>query len=99
MRERLLMTSTQFEIHSHAILYTTTDGTVLAEVTFPDVDEGIVDINHTFVDESLRGQGIASQLLEQTARELDETGRKARLTCSYAIKWFERHPEWSKLVA
>ncbi len=93
------MSKTQFEIHSHAVLYTNQEGDVLAEVTFPEVEQGVVDINHTFVDESLRGRGIASQLLEQTARELDETGRKARLSCSYAIEWFGRHPEWAGLVA
>ena len=37
------------------------DGTLLAETTFPAAGNGVVDINHTFVDESLRGQGIAGQ--------------------------------------
>ncbi len=92
-------TTAQFEIHSHAVQYVMPDGTVLAEVTFPTVDDGVVDINHTFVDESLRGQGIAGKLLEQTAQELEETGRKARLSCSYAVHWFEKHPERADLVA
>lgn len=89
----------QIEVHSHAIRYVAPDGTTLAEVTFPDREPGTVEINHTFVDESLRGQGIAGMLLEQTARELKETNRKARPTCSYAVSWFERHPEWAELVA
>ena len=93
------MSKAQFEIHSHAVLYTNQEGDVLAEVTFPEVESGVVDINHTFVDDSLRGQGIAGKLLEQAAQELSETGRKARLSCSYAAKWFENHPEWADLVA
>ena len=36
---------------------------VLAEVTFPVVEPGVVEINRTFVDESLRGQGVAGQLM------------------------------------
>ena len=34
------------------------DGKVLAEIDFPAC-EGGVDICHTFVDDSLRGQGVA----------------------------------------
>ena len=32
---------------------------VLAEVTFPEVERGVAEIRRTFVDESLRGQGVA----------------------------------------
>ena len=38
-------------------------GQLLAEITFPFVDEQLVDIDHTFVDVSLRGQGIAGVLM------------------------------------
>ena len=30
------------------------DGSIIAEVTFPEVESGIFNINHTFVDTSLR---------------------------------------------
>lgn len=36
------------------------DGKLLAEITFPTGEDGVADIDHTFVDESLRGQGVAS---------------------------------------
>lgn len=72
-------------------------GIVVAEVTFPDVDEQNVNINHTFVDDSLRGQGIAGKLMEAAASTLRQQNRKACLTCSYAIKWFENHPEYCDL--
>ena len=74
------------------------DNNLLAEVTFPEVDQNTVDINHTFVDESLRGQGVAGQLIEAVAEQLRSQGKKAILTCSYAIKWFEKHPEYNDLV-
>lgn len=95
------MYSNQIEVHSHAIRYVDPNGTMLAEVTFPasNDNDNVVIIDHTFVDDSLRGQGIASMLLQQLAHELDETHRKARPTCSYAIAWFEKHPEWSHLLA
>lgn len=74
------------------------DDHLLAEVTFPDVDANTVNINHTFVDDSLRGQGIAGQLMKAAAEQLRLEGKKAILTCSYAIKWFETHPEYNDLL-
>lgn len=74
------------------------DDHLLAEVTFPDVDENTVNINHTFVDDSLRGQGIAGQLMKAAADQLRLEGKQAILTCSYAIKWFETHPEYNDLL-
>ncbi len=72
-------------------------GKLLAEVTFPE-QEGLAVINHTFVDDSLRGQGVAGQLLRAVADTLRKEGRKAKPTCSYAIHWFEMHPEEQDLL-
>ena len=74
------------------------NGAILAEVSFPDVDTDTVNIEHTFVDDSLRGQGVAGKLMEAAAKQLRETDKKAVLTCSYAVKWFEKHPEYSSVV-
>lgn len=73
------------------------EGNLLAEVTFPEQD-GVAVINHTFVDGSLRGQGVAGQLLQAVADTLRRQGRKARPTCSYAVHWFETHPEQQDLL-
>ena len=73
------------------------DGKLLAEVTFP-VTNGVANINHTFVDAALRGQNIASQLLEAAVEQIRKNGWKAQTTCSYAVKWFSQHPEASDLL-
>lgn len=73
------------------------NGKLLAEVTFPE-REGVAVINHTFVDDSLRGQGMAGQLLQAVADTLRREGRKARPTCSYAVHWFATHPEEQDLL-
>lgn len=74
-------------------------GKVVAEVTFPEAERGVAEINHTFVDESLRGQGIAGQLLARAASVIAASGLRARPTCSYAVSWFEKHPERADLLA
>jgi len=72
---------------------------VIAEVTFPAISDNVVNVNHTFVDDSLRGQGIAGKLMEATVATLREQNKKAQLTCTYAITWFEKHPENADVVA
>ena len=71
---------------------------LLAEVTYPKIDEDTVNIDHTFVDPSLRGQNIADQLMHAAAEQLNKDHKKAVVTCSYAVKWFEKHPEYKKIV-
>lgn len=56
-------------------IYAEEEGRVIAEVTFPDRD-GAADIDHTFVDDTLRGQGVAGQLLQAAAD--NPRGGKAR---------------------
>ena len=74
-------------------------GKLVAEITFPETRPGVADIDHTFVDASLRGQGAAGRLVEAAAAQLRRRGMKAVLTCSYAKKWFSDHPEQGDLLA
>ena len=66
-------------------------GKLIAEITFPQTAEGEYTIDHTFVDESLRGQGIASKLVQAAVDEIEKKGGKVRATCSYAVSWLEKH--------
>lgn len=75
------------------IYATDQSGKVIAEVTFPTSD-GISTINHTFVDPSLRGQGVAGELVKLAADNILASGNKIAATCSYAVAWFRRHPEY-----
>lgn len=74
-------------------IYYEQEGRTLAEITFPALDDTTVNIDHTFVDECLRGQGVAGRLMELAVAELERTGRKAVATCSYARRWLENHPD------
>lgn len=68
-------------------------GKMIAEVTFPTVD-GVSIIDHTFVDPSLRGQGVAGQLVKLAADNILKNGNKIAATCPYAVAWFQRYPEY-----
>ncbi len=68
-------------------------GKLIAEVTFPTVN-GVSTIDHTFVDNSLRGRGIAGELVKLAAEHIIAQGQKIAATCPYAVTWFKRHPEY-----
>lgn len=84
--------------HEQGCIYATDQsGKRIAEVEFP-YSEGVANICHTFVDPSLRGQGVADQLLSAAVEQIRSAGLKALPTCSYAVKWFDTHPEHADLL-
>ena len=58
-----------FTYNSNQIALLGEDDKLLAEVTFPEIDKDTVNIDHTFVDPSLRGA--------ESGRQADERGRRA----------------------
>ena len=63
----------------------------IAEVTFYEIKKGIYNIDHTFVDDSLRGQGIGSKLVQEAVKEIKGKGAQIEATCPFANKWLEEH--------
>lgn len=66
---------------------------LMAETTFNFKEDGDVDINHTYVNPALRGQGAAGKMMEVVAEYLRKNGLKATATCSYANSWLKKHSE------
>lgn len=66
------------------------DGEEVGEVTFPE-REGVFVINHTYVDDRLRGQGVASELVRRAVEEIEHRGGRVEATCSYAALWLARN--------
>ncbi|MDP3447026.1 MAG: GNAT family N-acetyltransferase [Eubacteriales bacterium] len=81
----------EFQITEGRVFSLNEQQEVLSEATYSLVRDGIVDINHTYVNPALRGQGIAGELMEALASELRKQGLKATASCSYANVWLERH--------
>ncbi len=69
----------------------------IAEITYVYIDEQAINVNHTFVDPSLRGQGIAKKLMDKVVDFAKEQHIKIKPTCSYAVKVFPRYPEYESL--
>ena len=75
------------------------NGNRIAVLEHPEPKPGIVSFAHTEVDPSMSGKGLAGKLTEYVANKLREDGHKAELSCSYAIKWFQKHPEYADVLA
>ena len=87
-------------IHENFRIYVLDDtGQLVADVTFPAIDQKTVNINHTYVHPSLRGQGVADKLIREAIADIQSRGLKTETTCSYAKKWFTAHKEFSNILA
>lgn len=65
-------------------------GKVIAEIVFPEVRPGVCEIMHTYVDNGLRGQGIAGKLMTLAVAAIEREGKTVTASCSYAVKWLPR---------
>ena len=52
-----------------------------------------LDIIHTIVPKPIEGRGIAAALVKAAYDFALANGMKPKATCSYAVRWLERHPE------
>jgi len=68
------------------------NGQRVALQTYRRVDAQHVVINHTQVDDSLRGRGVARRLLDASVAWARETGTRIAATCPYAKAQFEKDP-------
>lgn len=82
----------EFQTQKERIFCEDAQGRAIAEITFPEQTPGVFCIDHTFVDDSLRGQGIASQLVERAVAQIRAQNATVTATCSYAKKWLSQHP-------
>lgn len=87
-----------FRVEENITIYLDGKGNTLGEVDYPYISSNVVDVNHTYVDMSLRGKGIASLLLTNAFNYFRENNIKVKCSCSYAIKWISNHKEYSYLV-
>ena len=86
------------KLDNEFISMTDTSGKEVARIDFPALPGGVVDIRRTFVDESLRGKGIASRLMKTVADKVRSEGKRVRSSCSYAVKWFDEHKDYRDIL-
>ena len=71
----------------------------LAEITFVPDGESKIIVNHTYVSESLRGQGIALKLVEKVIEYARQENIKIIPLCSYVEKVMTRNEEYKDVLS
>lgn len=91
----------EFRTYKNRIVLVDDEEQALAEIDFPAMEEepGTVEITHTYVDESLRGRGLAGKLMTRLITYLERNQLKAWPSCSYAVDWFAKHSEAAHLLS
>ena len=71
----------------------------LAEMSYFWKDEDRLVIEHTWVDDSLRGQHVGHYLVEAAVKFAREQGVKIIPECPFAQSVFERDPNFSDVLS
>lgn len=84
----------------HGAFYIDEDGEWIAEMTYVRSPDGkTITIDHTQVDEKLRGQGVGEQLVATAVAYARENGLKIKPFCPYTRKVIEKTPEYLDVLA
>lgn len=74
-------------------------GQRIAEISYVWAGEHKIIANHTWVDDSLRGQGVARQLLDTLVEFTRKKQLKIMPTCSYVEVMFRREKSFADVIA
>jgi predicted GNAT family acetyltransferase len=78
------------ETDHRGAFYVERDGQRLAEMTYSRANATLIIIDHTEVDERLKGQGAGRQLLDALVQWARHTGTKVMATCPFALAQFRK---------
>ena len=80
--------------------FTTTRDGHAAELAYARPSDGVIDFTHTFVDEALRGQGLADELARAALAYAREQKLKVKTSCTFVAAFVKKHPaEYTDLLA
>lgn len=70
--------------------YIEINGEQKAEMTYKFIDKHTIDINHTEVNDALKGQGVGYKLVDKAVTFMRDQNLKAKASCPYVQHVFEK---------
>lgn len=90
----------QHQVHGNrGAFFIEEDGEWIAEMTYVKSGEKAFIIDHTEIDDKLRGEGIGKDLVAEAVKFARENGLKIHATCPFAKKVIADTPEYSDVAA
>lgn len=80
------------------MFYIEQDGEIIAEMTYVWAGTEKIIINHTEVNEILKGQGAGKQMLSKAVEFAREKGLKIIPLCPFAKSVFDKTPEYGDVL-
>lgn len=74
------------------------DGIIIAEMTYVWAGETRIIIDHTEVDESLKGQGVGKKLVTEAVNFAREKGIKIMPLCPFAQAVFDKEKDFKDVL-
>ena len=78
--------------------YIEQQGRRIAELTYGRANDSVIIIDHTEVEPSLRGKGVARNLLDAAVAWARENHLKVDVICPSVLDYIAKHPEYSDLL-
>jgi predicted GNAT family acetyltransferase len=69
-----------------------------AELAYAVLEDGALDLLHTYVPPEARDQGIADALAHEAFAHVRAEGKKVVASCAFVRAWLRRHPEERDVV-
>jgi hypothetical protein len=70
----------------------------IAELTFVESGEDRIVVDHTYVSDELRGQGVAGQLVEKVVDYAREKNKSIVPLCPYVKNKMDKTPEYHDVL-
>ena len=86
--------SYQFEEEANRFVVKDAEGNEAGEVTYSRAVDGMLIIDHTGVDDTHRGQGLAEQIVDKVVEKAKKEDLKIMPLCPFAKKQFDEKPAY-----
>ena len=80
------------------MFYVEGEGNIEAEMTYHMTAPNKMVIEHTEVEEDLRGQNVGFQLVQSAVEYARKYSIKITVWCPFAKKVFDKKPEWHDVL-